>query len=94
MYFFSDKLEWLLMADMGFGINIPVLGIFYPRIDFGYSWGFQSPYKGGAGKYAVGLESETLPLGFTYAGLTFRLKYQFIFFNKILHSPVLEVILH
>ena len=94
MYLFSDNREWLLMADMGFGINIPVLGIFYPRIDFGYSWGFQSLYKGGAGKYAVGLESETLPLGFTYAGLTFRLKYQFIFFNKILHSPVLEVILH
>ena len=94
MYIFSDNREWLLMADMGFGINIPVFGIFYPRIDFGYSWGFQSPYNGGAGKYAVGLELETLPLGFTYAGLTFRLKYQFIFFDKILHFPALEIILH
>ena len=94
MYLFSDNREWLLMADIGFGINTPVFGIFYPRIDFGYSRGFQSPYKGSAGKIALGLDSESLPLGFTYTGLTFRLKYQFIFFDEILHSPVLEIILH
>jgi hypothetical protein len=93
-YLFSDSRDWLLMADMGSGINIPVFGIFYPRIDFGYSWGFQSPYKGSAGKIALGLDSETLPLSFTYAGFTFRLKYQFIFFDKTLYSPVLEIILH
>jgi len=94
IYLFSDNREWILMADMGFGINTPVFSIFYPRIDFGYSRGFQLPYKGGAGKITLGLDSETLPLGFTYAGLTFRLKYQFIFFDKTLHSPVLEIILH
>ncbi len=44
-----------------------------------------------AGKIALGLDSETLPLGFTYAGFTFRLKYQFIFFDKTLHSPMLEI---
>ena len=94
MYLFSDNREWLLMADMGFGINIPVFNMFYPRFEFGYSWGFQSPYNGGAGKIALGLDSKTLPLGFTYAGLTFRLKYQFIFFDKTLSSPVFEIILH
>jgi hypothetical protein len=94
MYVFSDNNEWLLMADMGFGINMPVFNMFYPRFEFGYSRGFQSPYKGGAGKIAVGLDSKTLPLGFTYAGLTFRLKYQFIFFDKTLSSPVFEIILH
>ena len=94
MYFFSDNSEWLLTADMGFGINIPVFNIFYPRFEFGYSWGFQSPYKGGAGMIALGLDSKTVPLGFSYAGLTFRLKYQFIFFDKTLSSPVLEIILH
>jgi len=94
IYLFSDNRKWLLMADIGFGINTPVFGNFYPRIDFGYSRGFQSPYKGGAGKIALGLDSETLPLDFTYAGLTFRLKYQFIFFDKTFHSPVLEIILH
>jgi hypothetical protein len=82
------------MADMGFGINMPVFNIFYPRFDFGYSRGFQSPYNGGAGMIALGLDSKTLPLGFTYAGLTFRLKYQFIFFDKTLSSLVLEIILH
>ena len=94
MYFFSDNKEWLLLADMGFGINTPIFGFFYPRFEFGYSRGFQSPYIGGAGMIALGLDSETLPLGFTYAGLTFRLKYQFIFFDKTLSSPVLEIILH
>jgi len=93
-YLFSDNRDWLLMADMGSGIDIPVFGIFYPRIDFGYSLGFQSPYKGSAGKIALGLDSETLPLGFTYAGFTFRLKYQFIFFDKTIQSPVIEIILH
>ena len=94
MYFFSDNREWLLVADMGFGINTPIFHILYPRFEFGYSWGFQSPYKGGGGMIALGLDSETLPLGFTYTGLTFRLKYQFIFFNKTLSFPVLEIILH
>jgi hypothetical protein len=93
-HLFGDSGTWILIADMGCGINTAVFSIFYPRIDFGYSWGFQSPYNGGAGKIGLGLDSETLPLGFTYAGLTFRLKYQFIFFDKTLHSMVLEFILH
>jgi len=73
MYFFSGNGEWLLRADIGIGINTPVFGIFYPRFEFGYSWGFQTPYKGGAGMIALGLDSGTIPIGFTYAGLTFRL---------------------
>jgi hypothetical protein len=47
MYLFSGNREWLLMADVGFGINTPIFSFFYPRFDFGYSRGFQSPYKGG-----------------------------------------------
>lgn len=93
-YLFSDNKEWLLLADMGFGINMTIFNIFYPRFAFGYSQGFQSPFKGGAGMIALGFDSETVPLGFTYAGLTFRLKYQFVFFNKTLSSPLLEIILH
>ena len=82
------------MADIGSGVNIPDLGIFNPRVDFGFAMGFQSPYNRGAVKFALGLDSETLPLGFTYAGLTFRLKSQFIFFNKTLYSQAMEIILH
>jgi hypothetical protein len=85
---------WVLSADFGIGINIPILSIFKPRLEVGYAYGFQSPYKGSAGKFAVGLDSKTLPLGFTYAGLTFRFKYQVITFPEPLHSPVLEIILH
>ncbi len=93
-HLFGDKKDWLLMADMGFGIKVPVFGIFNPCIDFGYAQGFQSPYKGGAAKIALGLDSKTLPLGFTYAGLTFRIKTEFMFFNKTLFPQVLEVVLH
>ena len=94
MYLSNYNPEWLLMADLGFGINTVVFSSFYPRIDFGYSWGYQEPNKDSAGKIALGLDSETLPLGFTYSGITFRLKYSFIFFKKTLSYPVLEMILH
>jgi hypothetical protein len=86
--------EWVAAADLGFGINFPIFGLFKPYLGLGYAFGFQSPFKGNAGKYFLGLDSETLPLGFTYAGLTFRIKYQFLFFGKTFHSPVLEIILH
>jgi len=94
MKLFGNNQEWVLMADIGVGINAPVFRIMKPHIEIGYAYGFQSPFNGSAGKYALGFDSETLPLGFTYAGLTFRLKYQFIFFDKTLQSPVLEIILH
>ena len=94
MRLLGDSQAWILTANIGVGINETIFGIFKPHIELGSTWGSQSPYDGYAGNYAVGLDSETLPLGFTYAGLTFRLKYQFIIFNKTLHSPVLEIILH
>ena len=94
MRLFGDNQAWILSADIGVGINASVFGICKPYIELGSTWGSRSPYNGYAGNYALGLDSETLPLGFTYAGLTFRLKYEFIIFNKTLHSPVLEVILH
>ena len=82
------------MAKAGVGLNLPIFKIIKPHMDFGYAYGFKSPYKGSAAEYSIGFDSETLPLGFTYAGLTFGLKYQFIFFDKVLQSPVLEIILH
>jgi hypothetical protein len=94
MKLFGDNHEWFLMTDFGVGINIPVFRIMKPHIEIGYVYGFQSPFKGSACKFALGFDSETLPLGFTYAGLTIRLKYQFIFLHKTVHSPMLEIILH
>jgi len=94
MRLFGDSQAWILSADVGVGINASVLGIFKPYIELGSTWGSRSPYNGYAGNYALGLDSETLPLGFTYAGLTFRLKYEFILFDKTLYSPVFEIILH
>jgi len=92
--FFKDNEELILMADIGVGLNIPLFRIIKPHLEIGYAYGFRSPFDGSAGKFALGFDSETLPLEFTYAGLTFRFKYQFIFFNKPFHFPMLEIILH
>ncbi|MGE5810892.1 MAG: hypothetical protein ACM339_05280 [Ignavibacteria bacterium] len=94
MRLFGNNNEWLLMTDAGFDFNTPIFSFFLPHLEFGYAWGFQSTLNENGGKYALGFDTETIPLGFTYAGLTVRLKYQFIFLNKTLRSPMLEVILH
>jgi hypothetical protein len=94
MQLFSTNGLWILSADFGVGSNTPIFSIFKPHFEVGYAFGYQSPYHGSAGKFSLGLESKTLPLGFTYAGLTFRFKYQVITFVEPLHSPVLEIILH
>ncbi|UCH65213.1 MAG: hypothetical protein JSW63_11500 [Ignavibacterium sp.] len=94
MQLFSTNSLWILSADFGVGSNTPIFNIVKPRFEVGYAFGFQSPYHGSAGKFTLGLESNTLPLGFTYAGLTFRFKYQVITFVDPLHSPILEIILH
>jgi hypothetical protein len=94
LYVLDGNERWVVSVDFGIGINLPILNILSPRLDVGYAYGFQSPFKGHAGKFAAGLETKTLPLGFTYAGLTFRFKYQVVTFIEPLHSPVLEIILH
>ena len=90
----STDPAWIISADFGIGVNASVLGILKPHLEVGYAMKYKSSFEGGGGKYALGFDSETLPLVFTYAGLTFRFKYQFIFFDQFVHSPVLEIILH
>jgi hypothetical protein len=91
---YTNESEWILTADFGFAINTPLFGFVTPHTEIGYAWKLQSAGNENGSKYAIGFDSETIPLGFTYAGLTVRLKYQFIFLNKTLHSPALELILH
>jgi hypothetical protein len=91
---FANEREWILTTDLGFAINTPLFGFVTPHIEIGYAWKLQAVGNDNGSKYAIGIDSETIPLSFTYAGLTVRLKYQFIFLNKTLHSPMLEIILH
>ena len=86
--------DWLLMANFGLGINTPIFSIIFPHIECGFVRGFQSSVSENGGMYAFGFDYETIPLGFTYAGLTVRLKYQFLFLNTTIRSPTLEIILH
>lgn len=94
LYVLDGNERWVVSVDFGIGINWPILNILSPRLEVGYAYGLQLPFKGHAGIFAAGLETKTLPIGFTYAGLTFRFKYQVVTFVEPLHSPVLEIILH
>jgi len=86
----------LLGPSFGLGIKLPFR--FDPveavRIEKGYVWGLRAPYQAGGLKFALGLGSRTVPLGFTYSGLTFRLKYQWIWLEQTKQGAFLEVVLH
>ena len=59
----------------------------------GYSWGLQSPFKEHGSKIGLGLESTTIPMGFVYAGIMFRAKYQWYFFDPTLRAIVFDLVL-
>ena len=64
------------------------------RIEVGYAWGLHAPFKQRGFKFAVGAQTGTLPLGFTYSGLTLRLTYQWLWLEPTLQSLCLDVVLH
>jgi len=64
------------------------------RLEGGVATDLRSRYGDVGGMVAAGFDSKSLPLGFTYAGVTLRLKYQLLFLNRTLHGPSLQLILH
>jgi hypothetical protein len=91
-----DSRRVLLAPTMGAGIKTGLLEGFIESFHFagGYAWGLRSPNKAHGFKTEVGLESPTIPLGFTYSGVTVRLKYQSIALEKKLQGVFLELVLH
>lgn len=86
----------LLGPSFGLGIKLPFHSdpVEAVRIENGYFWGLRAPYQANGLKFALGLESRTVPLGFTYSGLTFRLKYQWLWLERTKHGAFLEAVLH
>ncbi len=82
----------LLASALGMGIKLPWSAALHT--EGGHAWGLRSPFKAHGWKFAAGIDSPTIPLGFTYAGLTARLKYQWLWLNPALHGVFFEIILH
>jgi hypothetical protein len=74
------------------GTKKPFRYLEYIRLEGGYTWGLSSPMKSRGAVLSFGLESGTIPLGFTYAGVSLRLKYQSVLMNRSLNSVSMEFI--
>jgi len=85
----------LLAPSAGGGINLQLFEVLRAlHFDAGYAFGLKSGYRQHGFAWAVGLDSEPIPLGFTNAGITVRLKYQSFNLEENLHGISLELILH
>ena len=105
---FSVEVDWMrscpdarwsyLVPSTGIGFKIPECIKKIPIEDVRFETGYAvdiGPSSGkGAAKFAMGIESATIPLGFTYAGVCFRLKVQRIHLQKKLDGVFLEMVLY
>lgn len=82
----------LLSAGLGFQIATPRFPTLH--VEGGYAWGLASPFKRAGPKVGIGVSTETLPLGFTYAGVILRAKYQAFYLERIVTGVFAEVVLH
>jgi hypothetical protein len=62
------------------------------QMEFGYAAGVGASSGECGFKIAAGLESTTVPLGFTYSGVRFRIKYQRIALSRKLEGVFLEMV--
>lgn len=92
----SDRI--LLSPALQFGIVLPgePLGLFARNhIEMGWAWGVsEDPLDSNGFRFGLGLDPWTIPFGFTNAGVTIRLKYQWMFLESVKDGPQVEFILH
>jgi len=93
---FDEGKRKLLVPSLGFGLKLPSPARLWDsyRFEIGYAFGLRSPYKDNGSKIALGIEFPTIPLGFTYAGLTIRLMYQRFSLERTRHGIFLNFLLH
>lgn len=88
----SDRL--LLAPSFGAGLPVGFGPVKALRLEGGVAVDLRSRYADAGGLIAAGFDSKTLGLGFTYAGVMLRLKYQLLLFDRTVHGPSLQLILH
>jgi hypothetical protein len=87
-----ERRRTLLASALGLGIKLPWSAALHT--EGGHAWGLRAPFEAHGWKFAAGIDSPTIPLGFTYAGLTARLQYQWLWLDPTLHGAFIELILH
>ncbi len=86
----------LISPHFGFGLILPAPFKLWKayRFEVGYAFGLQSPYEENGWNLAFGIESPTIPLGFTYSGLTLRLQYRIFYLERRIQGLFLELVVH
>lgn len=93
---FDEGRRLMITPAIGFGLRLPAPFYLWDayRFEIGYAFGLRSPFKEDGLKLAVGIESPSIPLGFTHAGVTVRLMYRRFYLERIVQGVFLEFILH
>ena len=86
----------LVTPTVGAGLKIPAPFKLCEALhfDLGYSFGLRRPLDEDGFTLGVGIESPTIPLGFTHAGLTIRLMYKRFSLEQTKRGVFLEFIFH
>jgi len=91
---FHQTERHLLMASFGLGVDLP--GDQWPkafRLEAGAAVGLGEDFNDFGPVFALGLDSRITPLNFTYAGITWRLKYQWFVLDAPVSGPAFEIVL-
>ncbi len=86
----------LITPSLGLGLKLPKPFNLWEAylFEIGYAYGLREPFKEGGLMLALGISFPTIPLRFTYSGLTIRLKYQRFSLEQTLQGVFLELIFH
>jgi hypothetical protein len=86
---------WVVTLSVGGGFTIPGIGwIRALRVDGGPALVGQSGETTVRGMLSVGIDSGVLPIGFTHAGITVRVRYMTMFGDDNRRGPALGIVLH
>jgi hypothetical protein len=91
---FHEVNHRLLTVTAGLGVDLPGNG--WPkalRLEGGGAFGLGKDFDDFGPVFAIGLDSKVIPLGFTYAGISWRLQYQWFSLDRPVSGPALTFIL-
>jgi hypothetical protein len=91
---FCEPNHHLLTATFGLGIDLPGDGLIGTlRLEGGAAIGLSRDFNDFGPVFALGVDSRVMPLRFTYAGITWRLKYQWFSLDTPVSGPSIEMVL-
>ena len=91
---FHEADDCLLALTGGLGVDLPGNG--WPqtiRLDGGLAIGLGEEFNDLGPVFALGLDSKVIPLGVTYAGVSWRVQYQWFSLDPPLSGPAVDLII-